>query len=279
MFADLHMHTRFSDGSDDARSFIENIKKSNVTVFALTDHDTVDGIEAIRAELSDSLHFITGVEFSCISPEGKCHILGLGIDPQNNLLCTSLAKGERVRQEKLAKRLVHLKENYGILFNEEEMAYIRAQNRVGKPHLANLLIRRGLATDLTDAIKKYIDLPESESDRIPTDEAIHAITAAGGIPVWAHPLGGEGEKRLTESAFHTFLTALIAYGIRGMECYYSRYSMESIEFLLHAANEHHLLISGGSDYHGTNKNIPIGELNSQKIPIEGENLTILKHLI
>lgn len=279
MFADLHMHTRFSDGSDDARSFIENIKKSNVTVFALTDHDTVDGIEAIRAELSDSLHFITGVEFSCISPEGKCHILGLGIDPQNNLLCTSLAKGERVRQEKLAKRLVHLKENYGIIFDEEEMAYIRAQNRVGKPHLANLLIRRGLATDLTDAIKKYIDLPEGESDRIPTDEAIHAITAAGGIPVWAHPLGGEGEKRLTESAFHTFLTALIAYGIRGMECYYSRYSMESIEFLLHAANEHHLLISGGSDYHGTNKNIPIGELNSQKIPIEGENLTILKHLI
>lgn len=279
MFADLHMHTRFSDGSDDARSFIENIKKSDVTVFALTDHDTVDGIEAIRSELSDSLHFITGVEFSCISPEGKCHILGLGIDPQNNLLCTSLAKGERVRQEKLAKRLVHLKENYGIIFDEEEMAYIRAQNRVGKPHLANLLIRRGLATDLTDAIKKYIDLPESESDRIPTDEAIHAITAAGGIPVWAHPLGGEGEKRLTESAFHTFLTALIAYGIRGMECYYSRYSMESIEFLLHAANEHHLLISGGSDYHGTNKNIPIGELNSQKIPIEGENLTILKHLI
>lgn len=279
MFADLHMHTRFSDGSDDARSFIENIKKSDVTVFALTDHDTVDGIEAIRSELSDSLHFITGVEFSCISPEGKCHILGLGIDPQNNLLCKSLAKGERVRQEKLAKRLVHLKENYGIIFDEEEMAYIRAQNRVGKPHLANLLIRRGLATDLTDAIKKYIDLPEGESDRIPTDEAIHAITAAGGIPVWAHPLGGEGEKRLTECAFHTLLTALIAYGIRGMECYYSRYSMESIEFLLHAANEHHLLISGGSDYHGTNKNIPIGELNSQKIPIEGENLTILKHLI
>ena len=53
MFADLHMHTRFSDGSDDARSFIENIKKSGVTVFALTDHDTVDGIEAIRAKLSD----------------------------------------------------------------------------------------------------------------------------------------------------------------------------------------------------------------------------------
>lgn len=279
MFADLHMHTRFSDGSDDARSFIENIKKSGVTVFALTDHDTVDGIEAIRAELPDPLHFIAGVEFSCISPIGRCHILGLGIDPKNDLLRASLAKGERVRQEKLTKRLVHLKDNYGIVFDEAEMAYIRSQNRVGKPHLANLLIARGLATDLTDAIKKYIDLPEGESDRIPTDEAIHAITAAGGIPVWAHPLGGEGEKRLTESAFHTLLTALIAYGIRGMECYYSRYSMESIEFLLHAANEHHLLISGGSDYHGTNKNIPIGELNSQKIPIEGENLTILKHLI
>ena len=279
MFADLHMHTRFSDGSDDARSFIENIKKSGVTVFALTDHDTVDGIEAIRAKLSDSLHFIAGVEFSCISPEGKCHVLGLGIDPKNELLRASLAKGERVRQDKLAKRLVHLKENYGIVFDEAEMAYIRAQNRVGKPHLANLLIRRGLATDLTDAIKKYIDLPEGESDRIPTDEAIRAITAAGGIPVWAHPLGGEGEKRLAESEFYALLTALIAYGIRGMECYYSRYAMESIGFLLDAANEHHLLISGGSDYHGMNKNIVVGELNSEKIPVEGEKLTILKHLI
>lgn len=279
MLADLHMHTRFSDGSDDARSFIENIKKSRLSVFALTDHDTVDGIEAVRAELSDDPHFIAGVEFSCICPLGKCHVLGLGIDPQDELLRASLAKGERVRQEKLAKRLVHLKENHGIVFNEEEMAYIRAQNRVGKPHLANLLIRRGLATDLTDAIKKYLDLPEGESDRIPTDEAIRAITAAGGIPVWAHPLGGEGEKCLTESDFRTLLAALLSYGIRGLECYYSRYSMENIEFLLHAAKENHLLISGGSDYHGANKNIAIGELNAEKIPVDGEKLTILTHLI
>lgn len=279
MLADLHMHTRFSDGSDDARSFIENIKKSGLSVFALTDHDTVDGIEAVRAELSDDPQFIAGVEFSCICPLGKCHVLGLGIDPQDKLLRASLAKGERVRQEKLAKRLVHLKENHGIVFNEEEMAYIRAQNRVGKPHLANLLIRRGLATDLTDAIKKYLDLPEGESDRIPTDEAIRAITAAGGIPVWAHPLGGEGEKCLTESDFRTLLAALLSYGIRGLECYYSRYSMENIEFLLHAAKENHLLISGGSDYHGANKNIAIGELNAEKIPVDGEKLTILTHLI
>lgn len=279
MLADLHMHTRFSDGSDDARSFIENIKKSGLSVFALTDHDTVDGVEAIRAALPDDLRFIAGVEFSCICPIGKCHILGLGIDPQNELLRASLAKGERVRQEKLAKRLVHLKENHNIVFDEAEMAYIRAQNRVGKPHLANLLIRRGLATDLTDAIKKYLDLPEGESDRIPTDEAIRAIIAAGGIPVWAHPLGGEGEKHLTESDFRTLLAALLSYGIRGMECYYSRYSMESIEFLLHAAKEHHLFISGGSDYHGTNKNIAIGELNAAKIPIDGEKLTVLTHLI
>lgn len=279
MLADLHMHTRFSDGSDDARSFIENIKKSGLSVFALTDHDTVDGVEAIRAALPDDLRFIAGVEFSCICPIGKCHILGLGIDPQNELLRASLAKGERVRQEKLAKRLVHLKENHNIVFDEAEMAYIRAQNRVGKPHLANLLIRRGLATDLTDAIKKYLDLPEGESDRIPTDEAIRAIIAAGGIPVWAHPLGGEGEKHLTESDFRTLLAALLSYGIRGMECYYSRYSMESIEFLLHAAKAHHLFISGGSDYHGTNKNIAIGELNAAKIPIDGEKLTVLTHLI
>lgn len=279
MFADLHMHTRFSDGSDDAYSFIENIKKSGVSVFALTDHDTVDGIEAISAALSDSLHFIAGVEFSCICPEGKCHILGLGIKPDHPLLRMTLTKGESIRREKLTKRLIHLEKNHGIVFNEAEMAYIRAQNRVGKPHLAKLLIKRELSSNVTDAIKTYLDLPEGESDRIPADEAIRAITAAGGIPVWAHPLGGEGEKRLTESEFRTLLDTLLSYGIRGMECYYSRYDREIIAFLLHAAKEYQLLISGGSDYHGVNKNIAIGELNAEKIPVDGEKLTILSHLI
>ncbi len=278
MFADLHLHTHFSDGSDSARSFIQNIQKSGISIFALTDHDTVDGVSKVQSILPEGLRFIAGVELSCIGPAGKCHILGLGIDTENKMLRLALKKGEDIRREKLRKRLIHLKENFGIVFDEKEMAYIRAQHRVGKPHLANLLIARGLANNLTEAIKKYLDLPENESDRIPADEAIASIIAAGGIPVWAHPLGGEGEKTLTYEAFHTLLSMLKSYGIRGMECFYSRYDREKIEFLLSEAAKNDLLISGGSDYHGTNKNIAIGELNVEKIHVDGEKLTVLNHL-
>lgn len=278
MLCDLHLHTRFSDGSDSAESFVQNIQKSGISVFALTDHDTVDGVLKVKSILPEGLRFIAGVELSCICSAGKCHILGLGIDTENELLQKALQKGEDIRHEKLRKRLIHLKENFGIVFDEKEMAYIHAQNRVGKPHLANLLIARGLVSNLTDAIKIYLNLPENESDRIPADEAITAILDAGGIPVWAHPLGGEGEKTLSKEAFHTLLSALKTYGIQGMECFYSRYDLEKIEFLLLEAKKNTLLISGGSDYHGTNKNIAIGELNTQNINIDGEKLTVLNHL-
>lgn len=279
MLADLHLHSHFSDGSDSPETLIKNILKSEISVFALTDHDTVDGILPMKSFLPDGVRFLAGVEFSCICDAGKCHILGLGIDPENDALQKALKMGEDIRREKLAKRLIHLENNHGIVWNEKEMAYIRAQNRVGKPHLAKLLIARGLATDLTDAIKKYLDLPEGKSDRIPAEEAIHAILHAGGIPVWAHPLGGEGEKTLTANEFRTLLSALLSYGIQGLECYYSRYHREMVNFLIDEAKKHDLLISGGSDYHGTNKNIALGELNAEKRPVDAEKLTVLTHLL
>ena len=91
--------------------------------------------------------------------------------------------------------------------------------------------------------------------------AIEAITAAGGFPVWAHPLGGEGEKRLTEEKFESQLETLLGYGLRGLECRYSRYGRKESEFLLGHAARRGLVPTGGSDYHGSNKkDIQLGQL-------------------
>lgn len=138
-------------------------------------------------------------------------------------------------------------------------------------------MERGIAATVTEAIQKYINPHKPRRDRIPGSTAVSAIVQAGGIPVWAHPLGGEGEKRLSAEEFRQQLDCLLELGIRGMECCYSRYTHSDTEFLMGRAQSHGLLISGGSDYHGTcKKDLPPGMLCAEDIPIPPESLSILK---
>jgi len=122
-------------------------------------------------------------------------------------------------------------------------------------------------------MKKYLDSCKTGNTRFDGIEAINAIISAGGVPVWAHPLGGEGESHMSAEEFLPRLKIMIECGIQGLECYYSRYNTQETEFLLKCANENNLLISGGSDYHGTNKDIPAGMLN-----ITADKLTIVERL-
>ena len=121
-------------------------------------------------------------------------------------------------------------------------------------------------------LKEDYDVVEAADGK----EAIDAIKCAGGVPVWAHPLGGEGEKHISQSDFLQKLSTMINLGIQGLECYYSRYTHEEIEFLVKTAKENNLYITGGSDYHGKNKDIPLGKLNSDNTPIDQKFLSILR---
>ena len=168
----------------------------------------------------------------------------------------------RLRQEKLENRIVHLREKFGIRLTAGEEQWLRSLKSPGKPHLGRLLVQRGLADELSAAIKTYLSGVPGR-DRIDSKTAIDAILAAGGIPVWAHPLGGEGEKRLTRAEFEHRLAVLMAEGIRGLECCYSRYGMDESDLLLGCAREKGLLATGGSDYHGSNKKgIELGQLGT-----------------
>ena len=276
--ADLHIHSSYSDGSDNLDELAVKIKKAGLDIIALTDHDTTDGVLEFEKLLPSNIKFIYGTELTCVTRGIKCHILGYNFNPKSEILHNLIEKGKILRRQKLETRINYLKDVWNIELTKEEKDWLYSRRSVVKTHLANILVNRGLANNNVGAMKKYIDGCKTGNTRFDGDEAISVILKSGGIPVWAHPLGGEGEVHLSSEEFLTKLKTLIDCGIKGLECYYSRYSKNEIEFLVKCANENNLLITGGSDYHGTNKDIPLGKQNIDNTPVEAEKLTLIKYL-
>ena len=279
MFIDLHIHSTVSDGTDTPEEIVEKIScKDGVKIFALTDHDTISGIEKLPAKFPDTILFINGVEFSCKIADGdKCHILAYFFDATNEAFQQLLSKGNELRKIQLALRLKYLSKKYNITFSESDIAEICQSTVVGKPHIVNFVSDKfGL-----DKENLYKDLHRCYVGDARQDAAtvINAIKESGGISVWAHPLGGEGEPLLSNKAFQSRLHELCNLGIQGLECYYSRYTNEQENFLAQSAWKNNLLISGGSDYHGTNKTIALGELGAEFPDIKIHQLTILQKLV
>ena len=277
-FIDLHMHSACSDGSDNIPQLLANLKKHQVKIFSLTDHDTISGCMEIKKMLPEDLIFIPGVEFSCINEIGACHILGYGYDDKSEAIHSVVQHGKTLRQTRLTAHLKHLEEAHGIIISKEEKDYLFSLDCAGKPHIARILVEKGIARNITEGIKKYINLSKEGPGKIPAKLAVEGILKADGIPVWAHPLGGESDKRLTREEFYEQFEVMKKAGIRGLECYYSRYSKEETSFLRSVALEHNLFISGGSDYHGVNKSILLHMLNEDNEYVPAENLSIL-HLL
>ena len=259
---DLHIHTTASDGSDTPSELAQQVAAAGLRLFSVTDHDTIDGALEMEGLVPHGVRYIRGVEFSCVSPAGKCHILGYHYDPDHPAFRAALAQGRQLRLEKLERRLEKLRREYAIELTDAELRWLYSRNSPGKPHLGRILLDRGLAPTLDSAIRTYLkDVPGR--DRIEAQTAVKAILASGGFPVWAHPLGGEGEKRLAPEKFEGLLELLRGYGIRGLECHYSRYSADEAAFLEKRAKALGLAITGGSDYHGKNKTgIALGQLGS-----------------
>lgn len=277
--ADLHVHSNNSDGSDSIEALAKNIEQSGVKIFALTDHDTVSGCEEMKKRISSEIKFIPSIELTCNSNGLKCHILGYNCDFKNQKLLSLIEKGKLLRKQKLETRINYLKDSWNIVLNNEELDWLYSRKSVVKTHIANILVNRGLAYDNVSAMKKYLDGCKSGDTRFTIEESIDVIISSGGIPVWAHPLGGEGEEHDNAEIFLPKLEKMIAYGIKGLECYYSRYSKKESEFLADIAKEKNLLISGGSDYHGTNKDIPLGKLSCEINKVDYKKLSILEKLI
>lgn len=275
---DLHTHSAASDGTDSPCQLLKKAQASGLQILALTDHDTVAGVEELLAIHVSGLSIISGIEFSCRMESGKCHILGYGFDPKAPQFCEALREGSTLRGRKLEQRLDFLR-GQGICFPDEEVDGLHQLPSAGKPHIANLMVKYGYAASRRDAIERTLNQCHTGNSRIAAETAVTAIRESGGIPVWAHPLGGEGEAFTAPEQFHKMLDELISYGIMGLECFYSKYFLKDCQGLSEAARKNHLLISGGSDYHGRNKGIVLGTLNRDGQIIVPSQLTVLTALL
>jgi predicted metal-dependent phosphoesterase TrpH len=257
---DLHMHSTVSDGTDTPVELLKRVRQAGLELFALTDHDAIKGCDVIqRLRKPEDPRFLTGVEFSCRDEEGQYHILGYRYDPAAESIQELVRKGHRIRMEKIRTRLDFLEQTFGITFPPEEIEQLLRLDNPGKPHLANLLVKDGYAESKEAAMRDYLNKLRVRLEFLEPEEAIAGILAGGGIPVLAHPTFGNGDQLIQGEDMNRRLQRLTAYGLQGVEAFYSGFSRQNREEILGFAEQYHLYVTVGSDYHGKNKRVQLGD--------------------
>ena len=259
---DFHSHTVHSDGTLTPAELVALAKERGIKALALTDHDTTGGLdEALAAGEREGVEIIPGIEISVVYEPGTMHILGYFIDHKSTRLQELLKGIQRDRADRnpqIIKKLNAL----GIEITLEEVVKESGGGQVGRPHFARVLINKGRAKNIEDAFRKYLgkDAPAYVNKRrVLPEEGIRMIRDAGGVAVLAHP------KLLRAEAgeFDGILDGLVAAGLEGLEVYSSCQNQEEAERFKAAAERRRILVTGGSDFHGTNKaDVELGHMGS-----------------
>ena len=263
---DLHMHTTVSDGTDDPAEIVSRVRGAGLQLFSVTDHDAYKGCAVVAEMLGPGdPFFVPGVEFSCRDEDGKYHILGYDYDLRSESIRKVVKKGHANRVVKLIARLDFLKEKYGIDFPEEEVDKLFAMDNPGKPHIGNLMVKYGFAKTKEEAITGYINKKHFKSEYLRPEFAIEGILAAGGVPVLAHPSYGSGDELFVGGEMEARLKKLMGFGLKGVEACYSGFTAKLRGELLGCAEKYDLYVTAGSDYHGVNKFVELGDVCMQDL--------------
>jgi hypothetical protein len=257
---DLHVHSTASDGSFTPTEVVALAHDAGLSSFALTDHDTVDGVsEALEAaKVYPDLEVIPGIELSCYYEKREIHIVGLFIDYKNETFLQELQnlKQARIdRNEKMVQNFV----NAGIPLTMEELQHGNPNSVITRAHFARVLVEKGVCANKTEAFDKYLGIGcpfYLAKPKVTIEHVLGLIQLAGGTPILAHPYSYGLSKTQVENLLDN---TLIPFGLAGMECYYSTYDTAEIQELRSIAVARNLLVSGGSDFHGVVKpDISIG---------------------
>ena len=253
MSVDLHTHSNRSDGSDEPAELVRKAAVKNLTAVALTDHDTLEGIdEARRAANELPIELIPGVEISCEWAPGAMHLVMLFLSPGNGPMQSRLEELQASRSQRnyrIADRLRQL----GIDITMDEVIEESRVGVVGRPHFAAILVRKGVVVDIPTAFTDYLGnqapayVPRL---RLEPEEAIGLARASGAVPVLSHPhtLG-----HTSADEFAATYRRLTAAGLVGIDAYYGDYTPEQRDDLAGIARSFDLIPSGGSDFHGSYK--------------------------
>jgi len=246
---DLHIHSTFSDGMLKPAEIIDMAESQGIKAIAITDHDTAAGSdEALQRGCEKGIEVITGIEISSWYGDTSMHILGYRFnhkDRQFNNRLQLLQDGREIRNTRIIENLNKI----GIRVDPSELLHYSEYGQTGRPHIARLLVDKGVTKTIDLAFKYYLRrgaAAYAERFRFSAHDAIAMIREAGGIAVLAHPASLDPTLRSIPS----LLKDLCKIGLEGVEVYYPSHSPKALKALLKMAEEVSLLITGGSDFHG-----------------------------
>ncbi len=246
---DLHFHSIFSDGDLTPEELAANGRKAGLTAMALSDHDTTEGVPRFLAACAaEGIEGASGVEISAEYNPGTMHMLGYFVDLDNAALADALINirdGRRLRNLKIVEQLRAL----GCDMTFEECAALAGGEVVGRPHIAQILEKKGYVKNKDEAFEKY--LAKGKPGYVPRfrllpADCVQIIRGAGGVAVLAHPF----TLQLKPEALRKAVGELAAAGLGGIEVFYSEHTDEQTRLYGELAAAFNLVATGGSDYHG-----------------------------
>lgn len=247
---DLHCHSHYSDGLLSPKELLSRALEAQLTILALTDHDTIDGLDELhQAATGQPITIVNGIELSVHWKKYDIHILGFGIDKHNDAL-TQLIQQQKISRIERAKCIGEILGKVGVENAYEKARALAGHDSVGRPHYAAILVQESKAPDIQGAFKRYLGrgkIAYVPSAWITLAEAVTGITQAGGQAVIAHPL----KYKLTRTKLHELIKDFkIAKGA-GMEVVSGETTPMDAHAVALLCRRFDLLASSGSDYHGT----------------------------
>ena len=259
---DLHTHSTRSDGTDTPAQLVSKAERAGLKVLSLTDHDTIAGFSEAKESLTSGMSLVLGSEMSCQTEDGiSVHMLGYLFDPTDKTLSEILATTRENRYARM-ERIISRLNSAGIdITLDEVLAELSEGATLGRPHLADALVRKNIVKDREEAFAELLHnrSPYYVAHYSPTPEvAIKKIKDAGGVAVIAHPLASLRGRVISVDSFSSYATA----GLDGIEVSHRDHTPEQMEMLEEIANSLSLLRTGSSDYHGNGKLNQLGEFTT-----------------
>lgn len=249
---DMHTHTKYSDGQYSPDDLIKLAAASGLTTIAITDHDTLLGVQNITVDPAElGIEVIPGIELSVQTKTGRMHLLGHNLNIWDEKLNDRMKTLHNRSVYSVAAVICQLQKDYGITFTTEEILDILNKDKnIGRPDIAKLLIKHGYVNSVKEGFTTYLNAAYDNCRNItkglPKDESIRLIKEANGLASLAHPY----TLNLSPEDLDLFVGELVDYGLDGIECYHSNHTPEMTQEYLELAAKYNLLITGGSDYHG-----------------------------
>ena len=276
MIIDLHSHSVHSDGTLTPKELLNLAKQNNIEVFAITDHDDIEGSKKLIREEHYGMTLYSGVELNARIDKGQMHILGYNIDLENEALNKKLKELKQHSINNIKLYIKQLKDDFNIILPQDDIdSLLNREGNIGRPQLALILVKYGYCSSVKEAFDKYLmdDKVRHIKLWITKEECINLINNAGGIPVLAHPF----TLKMTNEELKKELEYLVSIGLKGIEIIHSKSNEEQRNYYKELAKEFNLITTGGTDFHGkeVKPDIELGTGINNNVKVEKDTITLL----